>query len=239
MPLHPGIRGQRIVDGCGERILGGQSVVDSHDDAAAHCGQQAARGVVRVEIAGHPSAAVVVDDGRRATAAPGGRPDACAVLAVDPDEEVRSTLRPRDDPTGHVHVGPDGHGQPRHSGESGAQSRRVVGLGRIGRAVREPVHAVDQGEEGLHAPVEHPSVTLHRRAPSRQTEHETGPREQGRAQAGRQRPALVRPLEPAVVQHPAPTPPPWGTGPRPIGRHGGGRTVTWRGNLGDTTGPAR
>ena len=60
----PAIRGEAIVDGGRELVLGRQSIIDRNDDRAGTQREPRAQAVVRLEIALHPAAAVEVRDHR-------------------------------------------------------------------------------------------------------------------------------------------------------------------------------
>ncbi len=58
----PAKRGERVVDGGRKPVLGSQAIVDRQHPGVGLAREMAARRVVRVEVADHPAAAVVVDD---------------------------------------------------------------------------------------------------------------------------------------------------------------------------------
>ena len=61
----PAQRAERVVERGGERVLGGEAVVDGDHDRARGVGQRAADGVEGVDVADHPAAAVQVGDHRQ------------------------------------------------------------------------------------------------------------------------------------------------------------------------------
>jgi hypothetical protein len=76
-------RGVAIVGRRRELVLGGESVIDRHDDGTGLLGEVAADGVVGLERADYPTAAVEEDE-ERPRCAPVGRVDAERNLAGRP-----------------------------------------------------------------------------------------------------------------------------------------------------------
>ena len=59
-------RGEGVVDRRRERVLRGEAIVHAQHPRARGAGQHPKRGVVRLEVARHPAAPVVVDEQRAA-----------------------------------------------------------------------------------------------------------------------------------------------------------------------------
>ena len=178
--------------------------------------------VVGVQVPGHPAPAVEVDDGRRALGRGGA--DARAEPPVDPDRDVRRPrpVRGSAAPSRGRRCGP---AWP--AGHAVARTRMATGSGTAaGSPVGGAVGQVDQGQQGLDAPVEHPAVTLDRRRVPRTAstarDGRTARSAAGRPRASARGPWIRRLYRARLRDRPrgdGPTGPPRGRRPRPAAGH--------------------